>query len=196
MRENGLIGMPGDASSVSETSARRRRSRARTVDVEVLLSQDARTLVDRLARAVEDAAQHVLADGDAEGVAAKLDARLAGINARRALKDLHDGALARHFEHLASALGAIRQGQRDDLVELGELDIVKNDKRTVHTNNRAVICAAPCVSHSERDRLLEQVERRKEGATAARGGEKKPRQATPLIRKKKGKNAPRRGCTE
>lgn len=42
---------------------------------------------------------------------------VASVNARSALKDLDDGALALDFQHLAGAHGAVRQAQVDNLVQ-------------------------------------------------------------------------------
>ena len=95
--------------------------RSRTLDVEVVLGEDLGALVDGLAGAVEDTAEHVLGHGDLERVARELDAGLAGVDAGGALEHLDDGAAAGDLEHLPGALGAIGQRQVHDLGELGEL---------------------------------------------------------------------------
>jgi len=59
-----------------------------TLNVEEILGKDLGALVDRLARAVEHTAEHVLRDGDLEGVARELNAGLLGIDTRGTLKDL------------------------------------------------------------------------------------------------------------
>ena len=138
MRENGLIGWPVNqkmemdegAHAIGQSQLFRRvragrgprwRAAPRTLNVEEVLGKDLGALVDGLAGAVEDAAKHVLRHGDLERVARKLDASLAGIDAVGALEHLHDGAAAGDFENLTLALRTVRQRQRDDLGELGEL---------------------------------------------------------------------------
>ena len=94
------------------------------VDVEEVLGQHRRAFVNRLARAVEDAAKHVLGDGRGEDVAGELDRRAKGINARRALEDLDDGLGALHLQHLACARAAVGERQVDDLGELWRADVL------------------------------------------------------------------------
>lgn len=92
-----------------------------TLDVEVVLGEHIGALVDGLAGAVEDTTEHVLGHGQPEDVAGEFDARVLGVNARRALEHLDDGRLARHLEHLAAPLGTVAQRQIDDLGVLGQL---------------------------------------------------------------------------
>jgi hypothetical protein len=77
------------------------------LDVEVVLGEHWRTVVERLAAAVKHAAKHVLRHGHAQHVAAELDARVARIDARRALKHLNHCLGAVHFEHLTGTNGTI-----------------------------------------------------------------------------------------
>ena len=81
----------------------------RAVDVQVVLRKHLGSLVDSSSAAVEDAAQHVLADAQLQAVARELDFGLLHVDAGRALEDLHHGAAAACFEDLTTALSAIRE---------------------------------------------------------------------------------------
>ena len=86
-----------------------------TLNVEEVLGHDRRALVDGLARPVEHAAEHVLADGNAHDVARELAVRVLGVDARRALEDLHDGLAAADLQHLPAPGAPVAQCQVNDL---------------------------------------------------------------------------------
>ncbi len=76
-------------------------------DVEILLGQQLRAAVDGLAHAVKDTAEHVLGHAQLQRVAEEADLRVAQIDARGVLEQLHDGAVAVDLQHLAAADGAV-----------------------------------------------------------------------------------------
>ena len=93
----------------------------RTVDVEIVLSEYFRSVVDRVTRTVEDAAQHVLRDGELHRGSGKLDVCSFDVDAGGAFEDLHDRFVSLDFEDLPAALGAVGEGELHDLVVGGEL---------------------------------------------------------------------------
>ncbi len=138
------------------------------LDVQEVLGQDGRALVDGLAGTVEDAAQHVLRDRGTKNVSGELADGVLGVDARGALEHLtnikkrkfqtddlsckiehnnkynvhtylNDGLRTRDFQDLPRAFGSISKVQIDDFGELRELDIVQDDQRSVHTGNGLVI---------------------------------------------------------
>lgn len=110
------------------------------MNVQVIFSQDWRTLVNRLSRSVEHATQHVLRHGCTQNVASELADCILGVNARCSLEDLDDGFRSAHLQHLTRTDGAIGQAQLHDLGELGELHLVQDDQRTVDTRYGFVGC--------------------------------------------------------
>lgn len=91
----------------------------RAVDVEVLLGKDLGSLVDRVTGTVEDATEHVLGHGQLHARTRELDVRGVDIDARGSLEDLNNGLATGDFEDLATAGGAVREGELDDLTERG-----------------------------------------------------------------------------
>mmetsp|Transcript_9018 Transcript_9018/g.30566 ORF Transcript_9018/g.30566 Transcript_9018/m.30566 type:complete len:578 (+) Transcript_9018:341-2074(+) len=108
------------------------------VDVEVVLGEHARALVDGLAGAVEGAAEHVLGHGRLEHLPGEGHGGALVVDAGGALEHLHDGLVARHLEALARALGAVGEGELDDLSEGRVPDVVEDDEGPVHALHRAV----------------------------------------------------------
>ena len=88
----------------------------RTIDVQIILSKNLRTLVNGVPRAVEYPSQHVFCDGQLHARARELDVGRFDVDAGRALEDLDDRFFALHFEHLPAALRPVRQRQLHDLV--------------------------------------------------------------------------------
>ena len=66
----------------------------KTVDVAVLLGDDGRASVDRLAHAVEDTAEHILAHAKLKRMTEEADLALGKVDALRRLEELHDRAVA------------------------------------------------------------------------------------------------------
>lgn len=60
-----------------------------TVDIQVVISKDLGTLIDRLAGTVENTTQHVFRDGDLESVAGEGNVGSLGIDTRSTFKDLY-----------------------------------------------------------------------------------------------------------
>ena len=85
------------------------------VNVEVLFRKHFRPFIDRQPGPVKDPTEHVFRDGEFHARAGKLDVGRVDVDAGRAFKDLDDRFPARDFEDLATADGAVRQGQGDDL---------------------------------------------------------------------------------
>ena len=76
----------------------------RAGDVEARLGDDRRAAVDRLAGAVEHAAEQLGRDVDLRDLFEEADLVSGDVDAARALEDLDDGDVARDLEHLAGAL--------------------------------------------------------------------------------------------
>ncbi|KAI0564002.1 hypothetical protein FGB62_31g125 [Gracilaria domingensis] len=110
-------------------------------NVQVGLRDDGRAVVDGLARSVEDAAEHVPGHGRLHDFAGELDVGVAVVDAGGALEDLDDGPFAVDLQHLAAALGAVAQGEGDDLGVARELDVVQHDERAVDGGHGAVVQA-------------------------------------------------------
>lgn len=72
-------------------------------------------------------------------MASEFDVCLLHVDARGALKDLDNGAVATDFEDLAGTGRAVGKCQVDNLIETGEFDIFENDQGTIDTADRVVI---------------------------------------------------------
>jgi hypothetical protein len=92
------------------------QGRKPTVDVQVVLGKHLWPVVDRVARAVEDATQHVLCDRKFHGATREFNVGGLDVYAGCALEDLHDGLLPLNLKDLTAAPRSIRKGQSDDLV--------------------------------------------------------------------------------
>ena len=82
----------------------RGRVHRQAVDVVAPLGQNFRPAVDRAAEAVENAAEHVLAHAEFHRAAEEADAAVREVDARGALKELHERVALVDLEHLAAAL--------------------------------------------------------------------------------------------
>lgn len=94
----------------------------RTVDVEVLLSEDLGSFVDRVTGSVEDATEHVFRNGELHRRAGELDVRRVDVDAGGTLEDLDDGLATGNLEDLSTANGTVREGEGDNL-EVGRCEI-------------------------------------------------------------------------
>ena len=77
--------------TTTTTATKKKKSKihpSRTHDIEVVLCQHTRSLVDGLARPVEHTPQHVLGNGRAQNIAAELANSIARINTTCALEHL------------------------------------------------------------------------------------------------------------
>ena len=106
-----------------------RRVHRQAVDVHVRVRQDLRAAVDGQAHAVEDAAEHVLADGELLRVSEEADLGLGQVDALRALEQLHDGLVALDLQHLAAADLAVGEFELAQLVVGDALDAVHDHQR-------------------------------------------------------------------
>ena len=79
------------------------RVHGQTVDVLVFLGQQGRTAVNRLAHAVEHAAQHVGGHAQLQGMAQKTNGGVPQVDAGGAVKQLHHSPVAIDLQHLAAA---------------------------------------------------------------------------------------------
>ena len=163
-----------------------------TLNVQVVLSKDLGALVDGLSRSVEDTAEHVLGDGNLEGVTGELDTGLEGVNTRGSLEDLNDGPPSRHLQHLTGTLGAVREGEVHDLSVLGELDIVQNDQGTIDTRDSPVVWRSQRGKEKEMIQQQQQQKKKKKKKRKKREGLSK-REVT--WENEKGKRIPSLGWT-
>ena len=69
----------------------------RTVDVKVVLSKNLRSIIDRIARAVENTTQHVLRHRQLHATSSELDVRRLDIYSGRAFEYLDDSLLSLHL---------------------------------------------------------------------------------------------------
>ena len=90
------------------------RVHGQAVDIQVRVGNDSGAAVDGLAHAVEDAAQHILGNGQLLGVAQEADLGLGQVDALGGLEQLNNSLVAFHLKHLAAA----------DLA-VGELDLAQ-----------------------------------------------------------------------
>lgn len=110
-----------------------------TIDVKVVLCKDLGPLVDRCTRSIEDSAKHVFGHGQLHAGTGEFDVRIPHIDTTGPFKHLYDSLLPRHFEDLTTTSRSIGQGQRDNLVERRELDVIENDKRTIDGRHCPVV---------------------------------------------------------
>ena len=118
----------------------------KTVDVAVLLGDDGRAFVDRLAHAVEDTAEHILAHAELERMAEEADLALGKVDALRRLEELHDRAVALNFEHLAAPDAAVRQLDLRQLVVGDAIDVLHDHQRAGDLLNCLIFadhCSSP-----------------------------------------------------
>jgi hypothetical protein len=108
------MGDPAEENTGLAVSREPREARGRsTIDVEILLRKDLGSLVDGVTTAVEDSAEHVLGDGELHAAACELDMGCLDVDARRALKNLHDGLATRDLEDLPTADCSIGKRELD-----------------------------------------------------------------------------------
>ena len=94
------------------------------------VGQDGGAAVDGLAHAVEDAAQHILGDGQLLRVAEEADLGFGQVDALRRLKQLHDSLVALDLKDLAAADFAVGE------LDLAQL-VVSDAFNAVHDHQRA-----------------------------------------------------------
>ena len=105
------------------------------VDVHVGVGQDGGAAVDGQAHAVEDAAEHVLADGELLRVAEEADLGLGQVDALRGLEQLDDGLVALDLQHLAAADLAVGELQLAQLVVGDALDVLHDHQGACDLSN-------------------------------------------------------------
>mmetsp|Transcript_62503 Transcript_62503/g.167417 ORF Transcript_62503/g.167417 Transcript_62503/m.167417 type:complete len:335 (+) Transcript_62503:537-1541(+) len=109
------------------------------VDIQVVLGEHRRPLVQGLPRPVEGPADHLVGDGHLEGVSGELHVGVLVVNAGGALEHLHHGLAVVHLQHLALSYAAVSQCQVDDLRKAWELHIVQNHQRSLNTRDGLVV---------------------------------------------------------
>lgn len=97
----------------------------RTIDVQVIFRKHLWTLVNRGARTVKNASQHVLRDRKLHARPSEFYMRGLDIDAGCPLKHLHDGLFALNLENLTAASRSIRKRKGHDFVVRGELESIQ-----------------------------------------------------------------------
>lgn len=110
-----------------------------SLDIKEILSQDIWSLVNWLSRSVEDTSEHVLRDWHLENLSGELAAGVLGINSGGSLENLDDGLLSVDLKDLSLSLASVSKSQVDDLSEFWELDVVKNDERSIDSSYSSVV---------------------------------------------------------
>mmetsp|Transcript_21553 Transcript_21553/g.38515 ORF Transcript_21553/g.38515 Transcript_21553/m.38515 type:complete len:353 (+) Transcript_21553:505-1563(+) len=110
-----------------------------TTDIQELLSKDVGAAINRLARAVENATKHITRHRGFHDLASELKSGLPVVNTRGTLEDLDDGLVTINLKNLTTPSSTITKPDVHNLVILGFLDTVNNDKRSVDTGNSAVL---------------------------------------------------------
>lgn len=109
-----------------------------TLNVEKVLGEDGRSLVDGFAGAVEDTAEHVLRDGSSEDIAGEFAKSVFRVDAGSSFKDLDNGLGSWDLEDLAGAQGSIGKFQLYDFGEFRKFNFVENDERSVDSGDGLV----------------------------------------------------------
>ena len=103
------------------------------LNVKIVLSHDGWSFINGFAGTVKNSSKHVLRDGGPEDVTSEFASRFLSIDTRCTFEDLNNGFGASDLENLSGPVTAVGQLQVDNLGELGELDIVENNKGPVDT---------------------------------------------------------------
>ncbi|KAH3668808.1 hypothetical protein OGAPHI_002563 [Ogataea philodendri] len=104
----------------------------RTVNIQVVFSENPWSVINRSSRTIKNSTQHVLGYRNLQVLSCKLNSGLLDINSRSTFKNLHNGSFTLHFQNLTCSGSSVRQSKVDNLVISWELDFVQNDKRTIH----------------------------------------------------------------
>jgi len=112
-----------------------------TLDIEELLSEHRRTLVDGETGTIEGSTEHLNTHWHAHDITGELDGSTNIVDISSALENLDDSLLALNLEDLALSLGAIAEADIDDLSVLRELDVVKDDEGTLDIEDGTVVNA-------------------------------------------------------
>jgi hypothetical protein len=112
-----------------------------TLDIEEILSEHWRSMINGNTRTVELATEHLSRDRHAEHIAGEFDVSLQVVNVGGSFENLNNGTFAGDFEDLTLAHLAVSESNVDDFGVFGELDIVKNDEGALDIENCAVVHA-------------------------------------------------------
>lgn len=98
-------------------------------------------MVDGNTLTIELATKHLGGDWHAEHITGELTMSVEVVNTSGSFEDLDDGSFTGDFKDLTLSGLAVFQLDVDDLSELGELDVVKNNERTLDIEDCPVIDA-------------------------------------------------------
>mmetsp|Transcript_8400 Transcript_8400/g.12793 ORF Transcript_8400/g.12793 Transcript_8400/m.12793 type:complete len:334 (+) Transcript_8400:495-1496(+) len=110
-----------------------------TLDVEELLSQHGRALIDGVSGPVEHATQHLHTHRHSQHIACELAGGAQVIDVRGSLEDLDDGLLALDLKNLALTDGAVAKAHVDDLGVFGELHVVEHHEGAFDVEDGSVV---------------------------------------------------------
>ena len=105
------------------------RVHGQAVDVPIFVGQNGGAAVDGHPHAVEHAAQHIFRNAHLQRVAQKTDFGFGEVDAGRVFKQLHNGRIAVHFQHLAAPDAAVAQLNLTQLVIGDPLHMVYHHQR-------------------------------------------------------------------
>lgn len=110
-----------------------------SLDVEEVLSEYGRSLINWHSGTIELATKHLFGDGHLKDITSELTMCVQVIDVGSSLENLDDGSLAFNFEDLTLSHLAVSEFDVDDFGVFGELDVVKCDEGTLDIENCAVI---------------------------------------------------------
>jgi len=110
-----------------------------SLDVEEVLSEYGRSLINWHSGTIELATEHLFGDGHLEDITGELTMCVQVIDVGSSLENLDDGSLAFNFEDLTLSHLAVSEFDVDDFGVLGELDVVECDEGTFDIEDCAVV---------------------------------------------------------
>jgi hypothetical protein len=96
-------------SESSTKSAGTEMVQKRTIDIQIILRKNFRSLVNGIPRPIEYTSKHIFSDGKLHAAASEFDVRRLYVHTRRTLEYLDNGLLSLNFKDLATTFRAVRK---------------------------------------------------------------------------------------
>jgi hypothetical protein len=110
-----------------------------TLDIEELLGQHWWTVINWLARAIENSTKHFDTHGHSKDISSELACGALVVDAACTFENLDNSLLSFDLEDLTLPDATISKPDIDNLCVFWELDVVKNDKRSLYVKDGSVI---------------------------------------------------------
>jgi hypothetical protein len=88
----------------------------RTINIQVIFRKHLRPIIDRIPRAIENAAQHILRNRKLHGASSKLNVCCLDVHTSSSLKYLYNGFFPLNLKNLTTAFRAVRKRQLNDFI--------------------------------------------------------------------------------